>query len=339
MPRLSNDQFNRAIGMLQAGQTQRQVAGRFGVAHAVIGRAWRRFQATNDVRYRRGGGRRRLTTARIDRSIILEARRRRIITAPELASQVLQANNIVISAPTIRRRLYDSDLHSRRPCKHPPLNRGHRRRRLEFAREHSGWIEEWRNCMFTDESRFRLRGSDGRVRVWRAMGERYTEDCMIEHEPYGGGSVTVWGGIYRGGRTELVIFVNETVNSERYLNQILLPIVLPFAERRGPNFIYMDDNARPHRAHVVNEFFEEEEITRMVWPARSPDLNPIEHVWDALGRRLRKRNPQPDNLQELAVVLAEEWTLIDQQIIDNCITSMPRRCQAVIAARGGPTRY
>lgn len=339
MPRLGVDQLNQAIGLLQAGQSHREVGERFGVSHSVIGRAWRRFQATNSVIYRHGGGRPRLTTARMDRFISQAARRQRTITSPEIAVRLMQTHAIEVSAPTVRRRLNASNLMSRRPARHPPLNRDHRRDRLNFAREHSEWNIEWGNCLFTDESRFKLRGSDGRVRVWREGNQRYQENCMVEHEPYGGGSVTIWGGIYRGGRTELIIFANGTVNADRYLNQILRPIVLPFANQRGPDFIYMDDNARPHRARIVNQFFRQEEITRMVWPSRSPDLNPIEHIWDALGRRISKRPLRPNNLQELAVVIEEEWPLVEQRIIDSCIDSMPRRCQAVIRARGGPTRY
>jgi len=339
MPRLNANQLNQAMGMIVAGQKQRDVAERFGVVHATIGRAWRRFQTTNSVTYRHGGGRERATSARTDRLIQFEARRRRTITAPEIAANLERANIAAVSDKTIRRRLHASNLKSRRPAKHLPLGREHRRARREFADEHLGWNAEWENVIFTDESRFRLRGSDGRIRVWREQGERYLEHCMVEEEPYGGGSVTVWGGIYRGGRTELVVFENDTVNAERYLNRILRPIILPLARQRGHDFIYMDDNARPHRAHVVNNFFEEENINRMVWPARSPDLNPIEHVWDALGRRLKKRVVKPNFLNELAAAVAEEWPLIEQQIIDNCIFSMQRRCQAVLRARGGPTRY
>ncbi|GFU83910.1 transposable element Tcb2 transposase [Trichonephila clavipes] len=67
----------------------------------------------------------------------------------------------------------------------------------------------------------------------------------------------------------------------------------------GDDFILMDDNSRPHRANLVEDSFFEEGIVRMEWPACSPDMNPIEHVWDALGRRVASRQPPPQTLQEL----------------------------------------
>jgi transposase len=66
--------------------------------------------------------------------------------------------------------------------------------------------------------------------------------------------------------------------------------VVPVAPLIGNNFILMDDNARPHIARVVNEFLDEVGINRIEWPPRSPDLNPIEHVWDMIGKKVR---PQP----------------------------------------------
>ncbi|GFU59603.1 transposable element Tcb2 transposase [Trichonephila clavipes] len=72
----------------------------------------------------------------------------------------------------------------------------------------------------------------------------------------------------------------------------------------------MDDNCRPHRANLVEDFLFEKGIVRMEWPGCSPDMNPIEHVWDALGRRVAGRQPPPQTLQELERALLEEWNRI-----------------------------
>jgi hypothetical protein len=101
----------------------------------------------------------------------------------------------------------------------------------------------------------------------------------------------------------------------------------------------MDDNARPHMARVVNEFLDEVGINRMEWPPRSPDLNPIEHVWDMIEKKVKVRIPAPATQDEMFPVLQEEWYLPDDQAIVNVGESMPRRMEAVIQARGGNTRY
>ncbi|GFU19561.1 transposable element Tcb1 transposase [Trichonephila clavipes] len=92
----------------------------------------------------------------------------------------------------------------------------------------------------------------------------------------------------------------------------------------GAEFLFMDDNAHPHRANIVDECLQSEDITRMDWPAYSPDLNPIEHVWDTLGRRIAARQPPPPCLPELQRALHDVWYNIPQDQIDNLILSMPR---------------
>ncbi|GFX18388.1 transposable element Tcb1 transposase [Trichonephila clavipes] len=94
----------------------------------------------------------------------------------------------------------------------------------------------------------------------------------------------------------------------------------------GAEFLFMDDNARPHRANIVDECLQPENITRMDWPTYSPDLNLIEHVCDMLGRRIAARQPPPTCLPELRRTLLDEWCNIPQDQIDNLILSMPRRC-------------
>ncbi|GFW99507.1 transposable element Tcb2 transposase [Trichonephila clavipes] len=93
----------------------------------------------------------------------------------------------------------------------------------------------------------------------------------------------------------------------------------------------MDDNARPHRTQAVEELLESEDITRMDWPAYSPHLNPIEHVWDGLGRRIAARLHHPENTQQLEQMLIEEWALLPQKMLHQLVLSMRRRCEVTIA--------
>ncbi|GFV91922.1 transposable element Tcb1 transposase [Trichonephila clavipes] len=107
----------------------------------------------------------------------------------------------------------------------------------------------------------------------------------------------------------------------------------------GAEFLFMDGNARPHRGKIVYECLQSEDITRMDWPAYSPDFNRIEHVWDTLGRRISARQPPPICLPELRRALLDEKSNIPQDQIDNLILGMPRRCKASIVSSGRHTPY
>ncbi|GFV68532.1 transposable element Tcb2 transposase [Trichonephila clavipes] len=101
----------------------------------------------------------------------------------------------------------------------------------------------------------------------------------------------------------------------------------------------MDDNFRPHRANLVEDFLFEEGIVRMEWPACFTDMNPIEHVWDALGRRVADLQPLLRTLQGLERALLEEWDRIPQLVINSLIDSIPQRCSTLLAVRGNHTLY
>ncbi|GFX44982.1 transposable element Tcb2 transposase [Trichonephila clavipes] len=98
-------------------------------------------------------------------------------------------------------------------------------------------------------------------------------------------------------------------------------------------FLFMDDNAPCHRTVAAEQLLESEDIERMDWQARSPDLNPIEHVWDFLGRRLAARTLPPVTIRELRLALQDEWAAMPQQLIDTLILSMGRRCETCLAVR------
>ena len=113
------------------------------------------------------------------------------------------------------------------------------------------------------------------------------------------------GGICHGGRSDLVV-LNGSMNARIYRDQILDNHVLPLAGAIGNAFTLVDDNFRPHRAQIMDNFLENQVIERMDWPAKSPDLNPIENIWGIMKRKISRRLTPSTSLQELQDMLFEE---------------------------------
>ena len=337
--RLTADERGRALALLDEGFGVREVSRRFQVSHSTIQRLRDRFNATGSSQERPHTGRPRVTTRQQDRQLILGALRDRTSTSMTLRGHLRTATGVNISRRTVGRRLHEAGLRSRRPAVRPILSAINRRRRLAWARQHVTWTrQQWGRVLFSDESRFTLSFNDGRLRVWRRQGERYADATVQEHNRYGGGSVMVWGGMSLGTRTPL-LHIDGNLNGVRYRDEVLRPAVLPALANLGQGAIFQDDNAPAHRARLVTNFLGQHQVIRMVWPACSPDLNPIEHLWDVLGRRIRLNHPPPATRARLVQILQMEWNAIPQATLRTLVNSVRRRCEACIQARGGHTRY
>ncbi|GBO22614.1 hypothetical protein AVEN_135717-1 [Araneus ventricosus] len=223
----------------------------------VVCNLWKQFQDTGAFERKPGQGRPRATTPTEDRYLSIIARRNRGSTASQLSCDLYAASESRVSRVTVSKRLHATGLFARRPAVCVPLTSTNRRVRLAWCREHRDWsMDQWTIVLFTDESRFSLNTDSGRAFIWREPGTRYLPSNVRVIDHYGGRGLMVWAGIMLDGRTPFHVSERGTVTGVRHRDEILKPCVHLFRSAVGPEFILMNDNARPHRALLVNEFLE-----------------------------------------------------------------------------------
>ena len=220
--------------MLEAGASTDDVAAQVGSSvQAVRSLRWR-FVQTGSTEDLPCNGRPRVTTPAQDRYILNQHLRNRFLTATATASVTPGTHNPRISAQTVRNCLAENSLRARRPYVGTVLTDRHRHDRLQWADRHINWTrQDWRRILFSDESRFALSNSDGRIRVYRRRNERYTDCCVLQRDCFGsGGSVMVWAGISYGYRTQLVVIVGN-LNAQKYRDRVLAPHIVPLLQNHG----------------------------------------------------------------------------------------------------------
>ena len=166
--------------------------------------------------------------------------------------------------------------------------------------------------------------SDGRVKVWRSSGETYNKIRW--------GSVMFWGVSFGP-----LVLVDGNMDSEAYIN-VLANNFIPWV-RDYLDSVFQQDGAPCHTSLYSTWWMSTHGIRTLNWVAQSPDLNPIENLWNHLDRQVRKRKPLPQTKQDLITAIQEEWSNISLEKLQNLIMSLPHRIEAVIKAKGGNTKY
>ncbi|GFT09932.1 transposable element Tcb1 transposase [Trichonephila clavipes] len=248
------------------------------------------------------------TTSREDRQIVCMAVTDRSVTSRTIAQHIEFVTHHSVSARTIRRRSQQSGLSARRPLLGLPLTQNHRRLHRQWYDERKMWAAEWNEVVLTDESCICLQHHDGRIRVWRHRGERMLNSCVMHRHTGRASGIMVWGGIEYHSRTPLVRIAG-TLNSLRYISEVLEPFVLPYFQGLA-TVIFQQDNARPHVARIVQRFFINHQIELLPWPARSPDLSPIKNMWSMGAQRLTQIIPPAATPNELWQREEAAWSAV-----------------------------
>lgn len=252
------------------------------------------------------------------------------------AREVMNTSNIEhVSAWTMRRAMSRLGLKYQKVKKNIVLTKEHKKRRLELATK---WIDEmwpWFKVIWSDEKRFNLDGPD-------SWGSWQREDQKIQRNKrqQGGQSIQFWGMLLPDGKL-ILKELSQWSKSEDYIG-LLAGFAWPIIELEyGGDFIFQQDNASIHVSKETMDFFQRHKIQVMDWPARSPDLSPIENVWSLLTQEIYK-GPQFNNVQELreAIINAVEvLNMTQRHKMKKIRDSIASRLRQVVQVKGDKIKY
>ncbi|GFX90166.1 transposable element Tc1 transposase [Trichonephila clavipes] len=225
---------------------------------------------------------------------------------------------VAIVPQTIFRHFAEANLKSKHPFHALPLTPEHWQLRLQWCQVRLMWnVTDWQKVVFSDESRFVLGTDDNHVRVWRRPGERYNSLHTVLRHTIRTAGVMVWGVIAYDSRCTLIV-MRGTLTGHLYVDDIFRSYVGPFLNGL-PGAIFQQDNAHPHTTRVALDFLRH--FQTLPWPAHSPDLSPVEHVWNQLKRQMPSRH----SVHDLELVIQELSAHLLQDNIRCLINSMPDR--------------
>lgn len=342
MPKIRElTEFERGeiIGLWKGGHTERSIEAILNHPKSTIHNIIEKYRSENQISSASRSGRPPKLTERHIRHLVNVVKEDRQQSLDEITEKFNQLSLVSVSSKTIRHTLHNEGFYGRAGKRKPLISEKNRKKRLEWSHIRKNWDSEWDTIIWSDESRFLLFQNDAHHWVWRRPHEKYDVNCLIPTVKSGNRGVMVWG-CFTKNKIGPLVQVSGKITGSVYI-EVLENNLLPFINELENNleYVFQDDNAPVHRAKIVKQWMENNSIINIPWPAQSPDLNPIEHLWDVLERKVRKHNPHPKNLTELMAVLEEEWYKIEPEILQNLVESMPRRVQAVIDSHGYPTKY
>jgi hypothetical protein len=225
--------------------------------------------------------------------------------------------------------------------KRPKLSPRHKKARLEFAERHQEWtIEDWKKVIWSDETKINRLGSDGRKYTWKEKGEGLSDRLVEGTIKFGGGNLMMWGCMTWEG-IGYATRIEGKMDAELYVS-ILEEEFQKTLEYYGydkEDVIFQQDNDPKHTSKKAKTWFQDNDFEVLKWPAQSPDINPIEHLWHYLKTRLDTYEEPAKSVTELWERVQTEWEAIPKEECRKLIESMPRRLAAVARAKGGYTKY
>lgn len=333
---LSDFDKGQIVMAKRLGESSSRISALVGCSRSTVIAIYQKWCKEGEAASRRQGhGRPRLIDTLGERRLARLVESDRTATVAQIAEKVNAISDKKVSSHTVHRSLLRMGLR-RKKVSASMLANVHRQKRLLWALEHEDWtMEQWKGVAWSREARFIFHEVDGKVSVRRLPGEGGQPDgCQTS-----GYTVTLWG-MFCWETLGPVVHVDDTLTQNSYIN-VLADHVHPFMNSVFPDGsgYFQQDSTTCCTSDSVQEWFEEhdDEFKELTWPPDSPDLNPMEQLWDVLDKQIRSMNASPlTSLEELKNLLQASWSQIPQDTFRGLVESMPLRVKEVLQSRGGP---
>ncbi|MCW3101274.1 MAG: transposase-like [Chthonomonadaceae bacterium] len=332
---LSPIERSAAVVLTRIGETQQQAAEQLGTSRQSVAHWQHSFEERRDIKDALRSGRPRETTEEENIDIVTTSVINHFLTPHRIVKE-LQLN---VSAHTIDRRLQEAELFGRVSLRKHAFDKEEMKKRLAFAEGYKSWTEkEWERVLFADETIIEGFGGSKSGRHWVRRGRGLKEAFKSEnitHTLSHPIQLNIWACFSASGLGYCHIH-NQNLNGKYFTrildDNLLASADLLFTESPRQQWWLLQDNAPSHRAGVAKTWLHNHGISCLDFPPYSPDLNPIENLWQHIEKRVEER--APNTMEELQDVVAEEWKKTPTELLAKLAHSMYKRCIDVVAASG-----
>lgn len=337
MGKISKEKKDNMKELLRQGHGHREIAKRLKISKSSVSNCAKAIGIEPNPK----NGRPKILSSRDENFCVKQITAGKSPSAIQVSKALKSQFDITASPNTVRRALKNKGLKAGEKKKKPLLSPKNIKSRMEFARKHKDWTEDdWNRVIFSDETKINRFNSDGRQWFWSKDPFVLDERSVKPTVKHGGGGVLIWGCMTSKG-VGFSCKIDTTMDQHLYksiLEEELMQTIEYYELEEG-EIIFQHDNDPKHTAKSVKEWLNNQEFETMLWPSQSPDLNPIEHLWAHIKRRLNQFESPPKGINELWNRIQEIWNEVDPSVCSNLIKSMPSRLAAVLKAKGKWTKY
>ena len=291
--------FIVSLLIVNEGYSQHQIQAKTGLGKGTVGRISKEVEGDKE---NHAGGCPSKLSAHDKKTIIRQITTGKLDNAVQATKFI---NSIIpdpVSAQTVRRTLKEVGLHSATKKKIPILKASHYQCRLKFARDHENWtVEDWKRVLWSDETKINQIGSDGKVYVWKKRGEAPSDHTTTSTVKHGeGNNLIVWGCMGWNG-VGILVEVEGKMDAKQYCEILDEGVVESFEklDMEEEERYFQQDNDPKHTSKLATTWFSDNNIIVIHWPAQSPDLNSIEHLWYYVKCKLQEYKIPPKGVHKL----------------------------------------